>query len=86
MREKAVVVGSLDQDRDLPGTKRKGRAAELAARMFSGVEPTDISLMQRPLADARSDWRQLRRWNIPESVFRPARSSGVDSQQPGHAT
>jgi len=46
-------------------------AGELAARVLSG-EPVDhIPVVQNSKAVVSVDWRQLRRWNIPESALPP---------------
>jgi PAS domain S-box-containing protein len=44
-------------------------AGELAARILSGEAPENIPVVQGPPAAVHLDWRQLRRWNIPESVL-----------------
>ena len=59
-----VVGGSYpdsgEQDKD---------AGELAARILSGERPEDIPVVRGPRALVQVDWRQLRRWNIPESAL-----------------
>jgi PAS domain S-box-containing protein len=53
-----------------PDSVEQGReAGQLAARVLSGETPESIPLMQGPPALAHVDWRQLRRWNIPESAL-----------------
>jgi PAS domain S-box-containing protein len=46
-------------------------AGELAARVLSGERPDDIPVVQNSKAVITVDWRQLRRWNIPESALPP---------------
>ena len=41
----------------------------MAARILSGETPESIPVMEGPPALAQVDWRQLRRWNIPESAL-----------------
>ncbi len=43
-------------------------AGKLAARVLSGKTPENIPIVQGPPALVHLDWRQLRRWNIAESV------------------
>ena len=45
-------------------------AADLAERVLSGERPDDIAVVNGPL-QVRMDWRQLRRWHIPESALPP---------------
>jgi len=42
------------------------RVGEMARQVLQGARPQDIPLLQ-PARVAVFDWRQLRRWNIPES-------------------
>jgi PAS domain S-box-containing protein len=42
-------------------------AGQLAARLLSGEKPDDIPVVHNSAARANVDWRQLQRWNIPES-------------------
>ena len=46
-------------------------AGELAARVLLGETPGNIPVVHGPPALVHVDWRQLRRWNIPESVLPP---------------
>jgi PAS domain S-box-containing protein len=46
-------------------------AGELAARVLSGERPEDIPVVQNSRANVSVDWRELRRWNIPESALPP---------------
>ena len=46
-------------------------AGELAARILSGEAPENIPVVHGPPALVHVDWRQLRRWNIPESALPP---------------
>jgi PAS domain S-box-containing protein len=43
----------------------------LAARVLSGEKPENIAVIPGSHARAQVDWRQLRRWNIPESAIPP---------------
>ncbi len=44
-------------------------AGQLAARLLSGEKPDNIPVLHNPAARANVDWRQLQRWNIPESYL-----------------
>jgi PAS domain S-box-containing protein len=44
-------------------------AGELAARVLLGEAPENIPVVHGPPARVHVDWRQLRRWNIPESAL-----------------
>ena len=44
-------------------------AGELAARVLLGEAPEDIAVVHGPPALVHVDWRQLRRWKIPESAL-----------------
>jgi PAS domain S-box-containing protein len=46
-------------------------AGELAARVLSGEAPENIPVVHGPPALVHVDWRQLRRWNVPESALPP---------------
>lgn len=46
-------------------------AGQLAARVLSGERPEDIPLVQNTKINLSVDWRELRRWNIPESALPP---------------
>ena len=46
-------------------------AGELAARVLLGETPENIPVVHGPPALVHVDWRQLRRWNIPESALPP---------------
>ena len=46
-------------------------AGQLAARVLSGERPDNIPVVQNFKAVVTVDWRQLRRWNIPESALPP---------------
>ena len=43
----------------------------IAARVLSGEKPENIPISQSFVAHPTVDWRQLRRWNIPESALPP---------------
>jgi PAS domain S-box-containing protein len=45
------------------------QAGALAARVLSGQKPENIPVIHGSLARPQVDWRQLRRWNIPESAL-----------------
>jgi PAS domain S-box-containing protein len=45
------------------------KAGGLAARVLSGENPENIPVTQGSRSDLEVDWRQLRRWNIPESAL-----------------
>lgn len=47
------------------------RTGEMAARLLSGEKPENIPVAHGSAARANVDWRQLRRWHIPESVLPP---------------
>jgi PAS domain S-box-containing protein len=53
---------SVEQEKD---------AGELAARLLSGERPDDIPVVHGPRALVHVDWRQLQRWNLPESALPP---------------
>ena len=44
-------------------------SGELAARVLSGDRPDDVPLAQNSNLKVEVDWRQLRRWHIPESAL-----------------
>jgi ABC transporter substrate binding protein len=46
-------------------------AGQLAARVLSGERADDIPVVQNSHVQLSVDWRQLRRWNIPESALPP---------------
>jgi PAS domain S-box-containing protein len=50
-------------------TKDAVLAGELAARVLSGERADDIPVVQNSDVVVSVDWRQLRRWNIPESAL-----------------
>jgi len=45
--------------------------AETAARVLSGERPENIPVVDYSNFEAEVDWRQLQRWNIPESALPP---------------
>jgi PAS domain S-box-containing protein len=47
------------------------KAGDLAARILSGEKPENIPLLHDSGTRPYIDWRQLRRWNIPESALPP---------------
>jgi PAS domain S-box-containing protein len=52
-------------------SKDSAMAGELAARVLLGERPDNISVVHIPNLQIRVDWRQLRRWHIPESALPP---------------
>jgi signal transduction histidine kinase/ABC-type uncharacterized transport system substrate-binding protein len=46
-------------------------AGEQAARVLAGEKPENIPIVHNSVPQVRVDWRQLRRWNIPESAIPP---------------
>jgi PAS domain S-box-containing protein len=58
-------VGGASYDSDLDPVL----AGQLAARVLSGERPDDIPVVLNSKAVVTVDWRQLRRWNIPESAL-----------------
>ena len=60
-------VGTADFD----GSEQVSLAADMAARVLSGERPENISVVNGAVHQVRVDWRQLRRWNIPESALPP---------------
>lgn len=52
-------------------TKEPALAAEVAAKVLSGVRPDDIPVVHDTSLQVRVDWRQLQRWHIPESALPP---------------
>jgi PAS domain S-box-containing protein len=69
-------VGGVSDD----AKQQLSLAAEVASRVLSGERVQDIPVMSSPGQDITLDWRQLRRWNIPESALPPG--SAVLYQQP----
>jgi PAS domain S-box-containing protein len=55
-------------------------AGELAARVLLGEAPENIPIVHGPPARVHVDWRQLRRWNLPESALPPG--AAVSYRQP----
>jgi PAS domain S-box-containing protein len=52
-------------------TKDAVLAGEIAARVLSGERPDNIPVAHNSDSQVSVDWRQLRRWNIAESVLPP---------------
>jgi PAS domain S-box-containing protein len=61
------AIGSVSYD-PIPDAVLTG---QLAARVLSGERPDDIPAVQNSDPVITVDWRQLRRWNIPESSLPP---------------
>ena len=51
--------------------KDSAMAGELAARVLLGERPDDIPVVHIPSLQVQVDWRELRRWHIPESALPP---------------
>src|SRR5208337_616685 len=47
------------------------KGGQLAARVLSGEKPENIPVVHGSSVHVQVDWRQLRRWNIPESSLPP---------------
>ena len=60
-------IGGVESD----GKEQTASAADLAGRVLSGERPESIPVVNGTDARAEVDWRQLRRWNIPESALPP---------------
>jgi PAS domain S-box-containing protein len=58
-------IGGAESD----GKEQIASAAYLAGRVLSGERPESIPVVNRTEARVKVDWRQLRRWNIPESAL-----------------
>lgn len=52
-------------------TEQRVRAGELSARVLAGEPPGSIPVVSGSAARVQVDWRELRRWNIPESALPP---------------
>ena len=61
----AIGVASGDPTNDA------ALAGQVAARVLSGERPDDIGVVHNASVMISVDWRQLRRWNIPESALPP---------------
>jgi PAS domain S-box-containing protein len=56
----------------LSNAEKKGEAvAELGLRILNGVKPTDLPIMLENNLQYKFDWRQLKRWSIPEAALPP---------------
>ena len=62
-------------------TKDSVLAGELGARVLRGERPDDIPVVHLPSLQVRVDWRELRRWHIPESALPPG--SEILFREPG---
>ena len=51
--------------------EQREHTTELAARILSGENPDNIPVEHDSGARVYADWRELRRWNIPESAMPP---------------
>jgi PAS domain S-box-containing protein len=60
-------IGGAESD----GREQIALAADLVGRVLSGERPESIPLVSGTDARVEVDWRQLRRWNIPESALPP---------------
>jgi PAS domain S-box-containing protein len=69
------IFSSLCLDRGgIGGSYQSGddqveKAAQAASRILDGEPPENIPVDRSSGARVRADWRQLRRWNIPESAL-----------------
>jgi PAS domain S-box-containing protein len=61
-------------------TKDAVMAGEIAARVLKGTRPDDIPIAYNSDLHVTVDWRQLRRWHIPESALPPG--SMILSREP----
>ncbi len=59
--------------------EQRVKSGELVARILSGEKAGDIPVIHDSGAHTYVDWRQLRRWNIPESAL-PAGSVVLDRE------
>jgi signal transduction histidine kinase/ABC-type uncharacterized transport system substrate-binding protein len=71
-----AIGGSYNND-ERSGTM----AGEQAARVLSGEKPENIPIIYNSVPQIKIDWRQLRRWNIPESAIPPG--AMVVNREPG---
>ncbi|MBV8864511.1 MAG: PAS domain S-box protein [Acidobacteriaceae bacterium] len=62
-----AVGGSYTWPDDEQGIK----GGELAARILAGEKPENIPVVHTSGTRPQVDWRQLRKWNIPESTLPP---------------
>lgn len=60
-------IGGADFDYE----EQASLVADLAQRVLSGERPENIPIVHGSADQIRVDWRQLRRWNIPESALPP---------------
>ena len=58
-------IGGVESD----GKEQIAPTAELARRVLSGDRPESIPVVNVSGAQVSVDWRQLQRWNIPESAL-----------------
>jgi signal transduction histidine kinase len=61
------AVGVSDTDPMISGVK----GGEMAARVLSGEKPESIPVGQNSVTHPHVDWRQIRRWKIPEAALPP---------------
>jgi len=61
--------------------EQRVKAGELTARILNGEKPENIPILQDSGARPYLDWRQLHRWNIPDSAIPPG--SVVLYREPG---
>ncbi|MBR0717643.1 ATP-binding protein [Bradyrhizobium liaoningense] len=62
----AIVGGPMTS-----ATRTGRKTAEVALRILSGEKPADIKTPTLEYGPSKYDWRQLQRWNIPESRLPP---------------
>jgi PAS domain S-box-containing protein len=56
---------------DIDTKKHYSLAAAVASRVLAGEKPDDIPVVDDTAQQIRLDWRELRRWNVPESALPP---------------
>jgi PAS domain S-box-containing protein len=54
------------------GNDQDEKAALAASRILAGEKPENVPVAENSETQVRVDWRQLRRWNIPEGALPPA--------------
>ena len=62
------------------------RGGELAARVLSGEKADDLSVIHGVKVGPKVDWRQLRRWKIPQSALPAGSLLSIANRPCGNAT
>jgi PAS domain S-box-containing protein len=62
--------GAVGGSYNLP-SQQGVKGGELAARILAGEKPENIPVVHTSGTHAKVDWRQLRKWNVPESALPP---------------